>query len=224
MNVEGEFAQNQLETERQAEDDSVEDESMDVDSDDQSEGDDMEDSSEDEESTVEEFEEEDMVKPCDKDDWTERNFRCEASVSLVRQLDGTEKAEQIVEFWPLCRIEPRSGIEVTWGEQYVSSLLCLSYVAKQRQKANSNGGQPELYRLAILAAKNGSDAAMEMLIRLPSMNAAFSGWLLEYEFEELLKDQQLISRRWVFKQARKTEDPGTVEEKRETLRRFVDAY
>jgi hypothetical protein len=54
--------------------------------------------------------------------WTNRNFRCEASVSVVREFDGSERTEQIVEFWPLPQIESRSGVEVTWGEQYVSYL------------------------------------------------------------------------------------------------------
>ena len=84
--------------------------------------------------------------------------------------------------------------------------------------------QPKLYRLAIQAAKNGSESAMEMLIRLPSVNAAFSGWLLEYEFAEELKDEFLLSRRWVFKQAKNIDDPGTVKEKREEVERLVAAY
>ncbi|PMD19642.1 hypothetical protein NA56DRAFT_705352 [Hyaloscypha hepaticicola] len=69
---------------------------------------------------------------------------------------------------------------------------------------------PKLYRLAIQAAKTGSEAAMEMLIRLPSMNAVFSGWLLEYEFAEELKDEFLLSRRWVFRQAKKIDELGSV--------------
>jgi hypothetical protein len=59
--------------------------------------------------------------------WTDRNFRCEASVSVVREFDGSERTEQIVEFWPLPQIEPRSGVEVTWGEQYVSYLLSVLF-------------------------------------------------------------------------------------------------
>lgn len=53
------------------------------------------------------------------DGYNARNYRCEASVSRV----GTPWEEQIVEFWPLHRIEPRSGVEVTWGEQYVRPLI-----------------------------------------------------------------------------------------------------
>lgn len=84
--------------------------------------------------------------------------------------------------------------------------------------------QPNLYRLAIQAAKNGSESAMEMLIRFPSMNAAFAGWLLEYEFAEELKDEFLLSRRWVFRQAKKIDEPGSVEEKKEAVARLVAAY
>jgi hypothetical protein len=159
--------------------------------------------------------------------YNNRNFRCEASVSAVRWLGGSETREHIVEFWPLHRIEPRSGVEVTWGEQYVSYLPSLySSVPSKRNKERiaNMSAQPELYRLAIQAAKNGSEAAMEMLIRLPDMNAVFSGWLLEYEFAEELKDELLLSRRWVFKQARKIDGPGTVEEKRESLERLIAAY
>jgi hypothetical protein len=65
---------------------------------------------------------------------------------------------------------------------------------------------------------------MEMLIRLPSMNAAFAGRLLEYEFAEELKDEFLLSRRWVFRQAKKIDEPGTVKEKRVAVERLVAAY
>jgi hypothetical protein len=74
------------------------------------------------------------------------------------------------------------------------------------------------------AAKNGSEAAMEMLIRLPDINAAIFGWLFEYEFEESLKDELLISRRWVFKRARNIQEPRTAEKKRESLEGFIAAY
>jgi hypothetical protein len=59
--------------------------------------------------------------------WTNRSFRCEASVSVVREFDGSERTEQIVEFWPLPQIEPQSGVEATWGEQYVSYLLSVHF-------------------------------------------------------------------------------------------------
>lgn len=43
------------------------------------------------------------------------NFRCEATVEKDR---GEEI--YVVEFWPVKPIEPRSGTETTWREQYVS--------------------------------------------------------------------------------------------------------
>ena len=65
---------------------------------------------------------------------------------------------------------------------------------------------------------------MEILMRLPSMSAEFKGWLFEYEFEESLKNEPLLSRRWVFKEARKIEEPGTVVEKKEGLVKLIAAY
>jgi hypothetical protein len=59
--------------------------------------------------------------------WSNRNFRCEASVSVVREFDGSVRTEQIVEFWPLPQIEPQSRVEVTWGERYVSYLLSVRF-------------------------------------------------------------------------------------------------
>jgi hypothetical protein len=56
------------------------------------------------------------------------------------------------------------------------------------------------------------------------MSAEFKGWLFEYEFEESLKDEPLLSRRWVFKEARKIEEPGTVVEKKEGLVKLIAAY
>jgi hypothetical protein len=163
-------------------------------------------------------------KNLDDGGYNNRNFRCEASVSVVREHDGSQRTEQIVDFWPLHPIEPRSGVEVTWGEQYVSCPLFCFPPIHQILNFALTLYQPELYRLAIQAAKNGSEAAMEMLIRLPDMNAVFSGWLLEYEFAEELKDEFLLSRRWVFTQARKIDGPGTVEEKREDLEQLIAAY
>lgn len=124
------------------------------------------------------------------DGYNARNYRCEASLSL----GGSQMEEHVVEFWPLHRIEPRSGVEVTWGEQYVSPPFSPSLLSTKKGRLLI-ACQPKLYRLAIQAAKNGSEAAMEMLIRLPKMNAVFSGWLLKYEFAEELKDEFLLSRR-----------------------------
>ncbi|KAE8446264.1 hypothetical protein EG329_012350 [Mollisiaceae sp. DMI_Dod_QoI] len=94
----------------------------------------------------------------------------------------------VVEFWPVRSPEPQTGFESTWGEQY-----------------------PLLYRLAIEAAQRRSAPAKEMLMKLPSRDASLSGWLFEYKFEELLKDEPIVSRRWVFNEARCIDDPSTLE-------------
>ncbi len=48
-------------------------------------------------------------------------------------------------------------------------------------------------------------------MKLPSRDASLSGWLFEYKFEELLKDEPIVSRRWVFNEARCIDDPSTLE-------------
>ena len=68
------------------------------------------------------------------------------------------------------------------------------------------------------AVRNGSEAAMEMLIALPDANSSFNGgWLFDYEFEEALKDSFIVSQRWRFRTAHKIDAPLTVEGKREHL-------
>lgn len=47
---------------------------------------------------------------------------------------------------------------------------------------------------------------------------------MEYEFAEELKEEFLLSRRWVFKQAKNIDEPGTVKEKREAMERLVAAH
>jgi len=109
---------------------------------------------------------------------------------------GHEKVNgYVVEFWPIKPPEPLTGEESTWGEQY-----------------------PDLYSLAMEAVRNGSEAAMEMLIALPDANSSFNGGLLfDYEFEEALKDSLVVSRRWRFRSAHKIDAPVTVEGKRKRL-------
>jgi hypothetical protein len=82
------------------------------------EGSEGEDDDEVEEIIGESFMEEMVVQ----EHWTRRNFRCEVSASISPQLNGSQKAEQIVAFWPITCIEPEDGDEVTWGERYVSFL------------------------------------------------------------------------------------------------------
>jgi hypothetical protein len=61
----------------------------------------------------------------------------------------------------------------------------------------------------------GSEAAMEMLIALPDMNSSFSGgWMFDYQFEEALKSEPVISKRWRFRSAHKIDKPCSVEAKR----------
>jgi hypothetical protein len=75
-----------------------------------------------------------------------------------------------------------------------------------------------LYELASAAVRDGSEAAMEMLIALPDMNSTFSGgWMLDYQFEEALKYEPVINKRWRFRSAHKIDMPCTVEEKRRRL-------
>ena len=81
-----------------------------------------------------------------------------------------------------------------------------------------------LYRLAFQLAKKGSKTAMELLMKLPSVHAAFEGWLFEYEFDNFLWEELLKCRRWTFKEARNIENPSTEEEKRESLKKLVAAY
>jgi len=50
------------------------------------------------------------------------------------------------------------------------------------------------------AARNGSSGAKQMLKCLPDRKASFKGgWLFDYEFEKLLKDDPVIARRWTLR-------------------------
>lgn len=78
--------------------------------------------------------------------------------------------------------------------------------------------QPELYSLAIAAVREGSEAAMDMLVCLPDMNSTFNGgWLFDYVFEPALEDSPIKAKRWRFRSAHKIDQPCTVEEKRQRL-------
>jgi hypothetical protein len=75
-----------------------------------------------------------------------------------------------------------------------------------------------LYELAISAVRDGSEAAMEMLITLPDMNSSFKGgWLFDYQFEDALKDNLAVSKRWRFRSAHKIDALATIEAKRYRL-------
>lgn len=58
---------------------------------------------------------------------------------------------------------------------------------------------------------------MEMLVRLPGANASLGGWLFEYRFEDLLKNDPTVSRRWAFYSAHEIDLPLSVEEKKYRL-------
>ncbi|KAF4625373.1 hypothetical protein G7Y89_g12795 [Cudoniella acicularis] len=100
--------------------------------------------------------------------------------------------DYVVEFWPLKSPEPAMGSESTWGELY-----------------------PELYSLAVSAVRNGSEAAMELLISLPDMNSSFTGgWLFDYQNEPTLAHELVKSKRWRYRSAHKIDAPVTTEAKR----------
>ncbi|TVY81086.1 hypothetical protein LSUE1_G003165 [Lachnellula suecica] len=103
--------------------------------------------------------------------------------------------DHFVEFWPIKAPEPLTGSEATWEEQY-----------------------PELYYLAASAARKGSQAAMQMLTNLPDMKSSFEGgWLFDYQFEEALRTERILSRRWTFRSAHRINLPVTEKEKRQRV-------
>jgi hypothetical protein len=53
-------------------------------------------------------------------DYLDCNFRCEASIEVVHSGYGGQKTDNVVGFWPIRSPEPQTGLESTWGEQYVS--------------------------------------------------------------------------------------------------------
>jgi hypothetical protein len=85
----------------------------------------------------------------------------------------------------------------------------------------ANITKPELYKLPFEAAKNGSETAIEMLVRLPDRNELVKGWLFDYEFEWALKDEPVVSRRWKFRGAYKIGKPLTPVVKREKIDRIL---
>jgi hypothetical protein len=71
------------------------------------------------------------------------------------------------------------------------------------------------------AAKSGSETAMEMLLRLPDMDSSMEGWMFEYIFKESLKYEPVVSKRWVFHEARKIDNPVSREDKLASLRALI---
>ncbi|KAI3320146.1 hypothetical protein HD806DRAFT_538707 [Xylariaceae sp. AK1471] len=138
------------------------------------------------------------------------NFRCEPSIDTYSNWRGTSQL-YVVEFWPVAH--PGTDIEdaSTWGDLY-----------------------PALYDLAAKAARDGSEAAMDMLIALPDQHASFKGgWLFEYSIADPLKSKDpgilerdygfkwtqnpVQSRRWTYRSAHKVDAPVDETTKRERL-------
>jgi len=66
---------------------------------------------------------------------------------------------------------------------------------------------------------------MEMLIRLPGMDSTFSGgWLFDYEFEELLQFESIVSKRWRFRSAYSIDSPVSEQDKKNGLEELVLQY
>ena len=86
-------------------------------------------------------------------------------------------------------------------------------------KIDANEFQPKLYKLAIDAAKRGSSVALDILVKLPEKDGGFKGgWLFNYEFDELSKDDPVVSNRWKFRSAHRIDKPMSDEDKRGALK------
>lgn len=73
-----------------------------------------------------------------------------------------------------------------------------------------------------MAARNDSQAAYDMLLALPDMNRSLSGgWLFDYKFEPTLRDDPIISRRWVFRSAHLIDGNNTRETKESRVKAMV---
>jgi hypothetical protein len=84
---------------------------------------------------------------------------------------------------------------------------------------HANELQPKLYKLAVKAARGGSEIALEMLVNLPERNGRFmGGWLFDYEFDELFKYDPVDSNRWKFRSAHRIDKPMSAEDKKEALK------
>jgi hypothetical protein len=64
---------------------------------------------------------------------------------------------------------------------------------------------------------------LEILVKLPEKDGRFKGgWLFDYEFDEMLKNDLVVSNRWKFRSAHCIEKPGSAEEKRRTLKFLIE--
>ncbi|KUJ22701.1 uncharacterized protein LY89DRAFT_763175 [Mollisia scopiformis] len=132
-----------------------------------------------------------------EDDYNICHYRCEAS-----KIDGPwvigvsgvpePKKEYIVEFWPIKPPVKRGRKASTWGELF-----------------------PLLYQLALTAAGNGSEAALDMLVAIPDKDSSCKGgWLFEYEFDSTLKNHAIVSKRWRFRGSYLVEKPVAADERK----------
>ncbi|KAI1113412.1 hypothetical protein F5Y14DRAFT_452127 [Nemania sp. NC0429] len=119
-----------------------------------------------------------------------------------------------VEFWPVLYPGPDIEDASTWGDLY-----------------------PRLYELAAKAARDGSEAAIDMLVALPDQGASFKGgWLFEYspanpdlspQFPGYTKSDAgrvwtqhpVQSRRWAYRSAHKVDDPEKAKARQKRMRR-----
>lgn len=110
----------------------------------------------------------------------------------------------MVEFWPLAIPEPRTGVETTSGEQYVSPEVVLSSCVQVSQLTRRSFFKSNLYRLA---TQTSSDWVLDML---PDLHSSFSGgWLFEYSPEGYLGSHPVKSRRWAYRSTHKIEASAT---------------
>ncbi|KAJ2974735.1 hypothetical protein NUW58_g8562 [Xylaria curta] len=137
------------------------------------------------------------------------NFRCEASVQAdsPRPTVGVPVMDlYVVEFWRVPRLSTDLNL-TSWRDVY-----------------------PELYRLATKAAREGSEAALDMLVALPDQDETCrAGWLFEYSKEKPTTYSDVSDagntwpkRQWVYRSAHRTIGPAEdVATKRKRIQEFL---
>ncbi|RWA13308.1 hypothetical protein EKO27_g1839 [Xylaria grammica] len=107
-------------------------------------------------------------------------------------------------------IYSESGVPTTYQVHYYP-LPMLKGEAWETRWAN-------LHRLAIDAAKQGSAAALDMLVSLPDKNTWFGeGWLFEFGFKEHRRSRPTLSQRWTFRASHNVFSPVSDNTKRARL-------
>jgi hypothetical protein len=62
-----------------------------------------------------------------------------------------------------------------------------------------------------------------MLVKLPKKGGRFKGgWLFDYEFDEMSKDDLVVSNRWKFRSAHCIENPISAETRRGVLKLLIE--